>query len=147
MIHTEFLSGPLPPPAADDSRRDDGSEVIFHGRVRDREDGTAIIALDYEHYPGMAEKELAALAGEAAAKFPIRDLSCHHRVGRIPVGEIAIRVVIWSRHRQAGFDALGWFVRELKQRVPIWKWAVDADGNRLPSSTGEAAADDVPAAG
>jgi len=133
MIKTEILDHPLPPIPPDDTRRDDGAEVVFHGRVRAEEFGQAIAALDYEHYAGMAEKELRTLAEETVDRFGIHDLICQHRVGRIPVGEVALRVTIWSRHRAEAFSALDWFVLELKKRVPIWKWGVGVDGERYPS--------------
>jgi len=139
MIRTEIINHPLPPLPADDSRSDDGAEVVFHGRVRAEESGQAIAALDYEHYAGMAEKELQALAEEAVDRFGVHDLFCQHRVGRIPVGEIALRVVFWSRHRAEAFQALDWFILELKKRVPIWKWGVTADGERFPSPEPDAA--------
>ncbi|MCA9664858.1 MAG: molybdenum cofactor biosynthesis protein MoaE [Myxococcales bacterium] len=123
----------LPPLDSDDSRAEEGAELIFHGRVRRGEGELSIVALHYEHYEGMAEKELAALAAECAARFEIRDITCLHRVGRVAVGEASLRVEIWSAHRGPAIEALAWFISELKQRVPIWKWAVTADGTRAPT--------------
>ena len=133
MIEAQLIEGPLPPLPADDSHRDDGAELIFHGRVRETEQGRAIVALDYEHYPRMAEAELQKLAAETAERFALRELRLLHRVGRVPVGEASLRAVIWSRHRAEALEAMAWLIAELKQRVPIWKWAVTADGQRFPS--------------
>ena len=110
-----------------------GAELVFYGRVRPHEEGREIIALDYEHYAGMAERELAALAAEAERRYALLGLEVLHRVGRVPVGEASLRVVTRSRHRQEGLAALAWFIAELKQRVPIWKWGVTAAGERFPS--------------
>lgn len=110
-----------------------GAELLFHGRVRPQEEGREIIALDYEHYAGMAETELATLASEAERRFELVSLDVIHRVGRVAVGEASLRVTIRSKHRAEGIAALGWFVSELKQRVPIWKWGVTAGGERFPS--------------
>lgn len=137
MIAAHVVTGPLPELGSDDGRRDDGSELIFHGRVRAEEHGRPIIALEYEHYPEMAEAQLRRVAEETAARFPIRDLFCWHRVGRIGVGETSLRVVIWSCHRAEGLEAMTFFVRRLKREVPIWKWAVTADGERFPSICSE----------
>lgn len=136
MIETALIEGPLPPATEPDTLGRDGAEVVFHGWVRATEHGKDIVALDYEHYPGMTETELEALAGEAVRKFPIHDLLCHHRVGRVAVGEAAMRLVIRSGHRKEAFDAMSWFISELKRRVPLWKWGVDSGGNRTPSSSG-----------
>ena len=102
------------------------------------------MALEYEVYPGMAEKELNALARETARRYPVHGLVCQHRTGRVAVGEIALQVLIRSRHRAEGFEALAWFILELKKKVPIWKWAVAPDGSRIPSPDRE---NEVPGAG
>jgi len=98
-----------------------GAEVVFTGIVRDTEDGRRIGALVYEHYEGMAQRELEKLALEAAERFGIIDLHCVHRVGVIPVHEAAIVVLVRSRHRAEGFAAASWFMDRLKEVVPIWK--------------------------
>ncbi|NEX11222.1 molybdopterin biosynthesis protein MoeE [Prosthecochloris sp. ZM] len=99
----------------------EGSEVIFTGLVRDKENGRRIAALVYEHYEGMAQKELEKLARGAVDRFAIASLCCRHRIGTIPVGEAAIVVIMRSSHRKEGFSAMSWFMDELKKVVPIWK--------------------------
>ena len=133
MIITEIVPGHIVPFPTDDSRRDEGAELVFNGRVRSTEHGKLILALEYEHYSGMAETELNDLALETAEKFPIRDLFCRHRIGRINIGETSLHVAIWSRHRKEGLEAMTYFITELKKRVPIWKWAVLMDGEKIPS--------------
>ena len=96
MIITEIVPGHIVPFPTDDSRRDEGAELVFNGRVRGTEHGKLILALEYEHYSGMAEKELNDLALETAEKFPLRDVFCRHRVGRINIGETSLHVSIWS---------------------------------------------------
>ena len=133
MIISEIVQGRIVPFPTDDSRRDEGAELVFNGRVRGTEHGKLIIALEYEHYSGMAEKELNDLALETAEKFPLRDVFCRHRVGRINIGETSLHVAIWSKHRKEGLEAMTYFITELKKRVPIWKWAVLMDGEKIPS--------------
>ena len=133
MIITEIVPGHIVPFPTDDSRRDEGAELVFNGRVRSTEHGKLILALEYEHYSGMAEKELNDLALETAEKFPLRDVFCRHRVGRINIGETSLHVAIWSKHRKEGLEAMTYFITELKKRVPIWKWAVLMDGEKIPS--------------
>jgi molybdopterin synthase catalytic subunit len=138
MVETLISGDPLPSIVGDDGRNQDGAELIFHGRVRDHEEGRAIVALEYERYEGMAERELKLLAEETARRFSVHDLFCIHRVGRVAVGEASIRVVIWSAHRAEGLEAMAWFISELKRRVPIWKWALTPAGERFPSTCGHA---------
>lgn len=133
MIITEIVTSTIDPFPSKDNRSTEGAELIFNGRVRGKQSGRNIRSLFYECYAGMAENELRNIATEAAEKFPIKDLFCRHRIGEIPVGEVALHVSIWSVHRQEGLDAMTWFIAELKRRVPIWKWAILKDGKRIPS--------------
>ena len=98
-----------------------GAELVFTGLVRDKEEGERISELVYEHYEGMAQKELEKIGMAAVEKFGIIDLHCIHRVGAIPAGEAAIVVLVRSKHRQEVFSAMSWFMDELKRSVPIWK--------------------------
>lgn len=132
-VRARIVEGPIEREPALAPRRDAGAHLVFFGRVRDEEDGRAIVALDYERYPGMAEQELRRAAEEAARRFGLLEIHCDHRVGRVPVGEASLRVVVRALHRGEALEALGWFVSELKTHVPIWKWGVTAEGVRFPS--------------
>ena len=124
MITTRITTDYLQIPKSDDSHGDDGAELQFYGRVRDMENGQPIVALDYEYYEGMAEKELQKLGEEAMRSFAISQLDCIHRVGNVPVGEASLKVVIWSKHRVEALNAMAWFISQMKKDVPIWKNAV-----------------------
>jgi len=130
---TFIVEGPLPPLESEDTRADAGSELIFHGRVRGKEHGEALAALDYEYYPVMAERVLQELAEGAASRFGVAEVCCWHRVGEVPVGHASLRVVVWSAHRAEGLACLGWFISALKRDVPIWKWAITVTGERFAS--------------
>jgi len=116
---------PIAPLENDDSKIDLGAELIFHGRVRNSEEGQSIKGIFYEHYPEMAENELKKLAEQTLGKFQIAELQCIHRVGFVPNGEMSLRVVIWSKHRVEGLEAMAWFISELKKHVPIWKKVIE----------------------
>ena len=133
MVKVEIINGPIDFFLLDDNHRQDGAELVFNGRVRATEHGENITALEYEQYEGMADAELIQLAEEAMNKFPIHDLFCKHRIGKVEVGETSLHVSIWSKHRREGLDAMDFFITELKKRVPIWKWAILGDGSRIPS--------------
>jgi molybdopterin synthase catalytic subunit len=133
MVIVEIINGSLTPFPSNDDRNQDGAELTFNGRVRDKEHGKAIVALEYEQYEGMAEAELTELAKEICQKFPISDLFCKHRMGHVGIGEMSLHVSIWSKHRKEAIEAMDCFIFELKKRVPIWKWAILADGTKVPS--------------
>ena len=115
MVHVEIVNGPLVFFTHDDDRNQDGAELVFNGRVRDTEHGSKITSLEYEQYDGMAKAELLQLAEKTVKKFPIKDLFCKHRLGKVDIGNTSLHVVIWSKHRKEGLNAMTWFIAELKK--------------------------------
>src|ERR1700720_409765 len=103
------------------TRTDIGAVVSFSGICRDSENGGAIAALTLEHYPGMAEAEIARHAETAMSRWPLTGLSVIHRVGRIVPGENIVLVLTASKHRQAAFQAAGYMLDYLKGQAPFWK--------------------------
>lgn len=108
-------------------RADIGAVVTFLGLCRD--DAGSLAALELEHYPGMAEAEIARIAEEAIARWPLAGILAIHRFGRIKPGENIVLVVAASQHRQAAFDAASFLMDYLKSRAPFWKKEHHADGS------------------
>jgi molybdopterin synthase catalytic subunit len=102
-------------------RTDIGAVVSFSGICRDNERGDAIAALTLEHYPGMAEAEIARHAEAAMSRWPLTGLTVIHRVGRIAPGENIVLVLTASQHRQAAFQAAEFLMDYLKANAPFWK--------------------------
>jgi molybdopterin synthase catalytic subunit len=102
-------------------RTDIGAVVTFTGICRGAEGGETIAALTLEHYPGMAEAEIARHAQTAASRWPLTGLTVIHRVGRIAAGENIVLVVTASVHRQAAFEAGEFLMDYLKAHAPFWK--------------------------
>ncbi len=74
-----------------------------------------------EHYPGMAEAEIARHAEEALSRWPLTGLTIIHRFGRIVPGENIVLVVTASSHREAAFQGAEFLMDYLKTRAPFWK--------------------------
>ena len=98
---------------------DAGAVVTFTGLCRS-EDGR-LAALELEHYPGMAERAIAAIADRAVERHGLASLAVVHRHGLVPVGEPIVTVVAASRHRQAAFDGASMLMDFLKTDAPFWK--------------------------
>jgi molybdopterin synthase catalytic subunit len=109
-------------------RTDIGAVVSFSGICRGQEDGGTIAALTLEHYPGMAEAEIARHTETAMARWPLTGLSVIHRVGRIVPGENIVLVLTASQHRQAAFAAAEFLMDYLKANAPFWKREESASG-------------------
>ena len=133
MIKIEIVDSYIKPFVSNDKQKEKGAELMFNGRVRETEHGKKIKMLEYEQYEDMAEKELRMIAQETQNKFPIKDLLCRHRIGEVKVGETSLHVSVWSKHRKEGLEAMSFFIIELKKRVPIWKWAILENGEKIPS--------------
>lgn len=102
-------------------RTDIGALVTFTGICRGAESGEPIAALTLEHYPGMAEAEIASHVEAAEARWPLMGVTVIHRYGRIAPGENIVLVVTASSHREAAFAAAEFLMDYLKTRAPFWK--------------------------
>lgn len=100
-------------------RTDIGAVVSFSGICRD--DGKDGAALTLEHYPGMAEAEIARHADEAVSRWPLNGVTVVHRTGRLAPGENIVLVLTASTHRQAAFEAAEFLMDYLKTSAPFWK--------------------------
>jgi molybdopterin synthase catalytic subunit len=124
-------------------RTDVGAVVSFTGICRADENGEAIAALTLEHYPGMAETEIARHVDEAHARWPLLGVTVIHRHGRIAPGEEIVLVVTASSHRKAAFAAAEFLMDYLKTRAPFWKQVETVGGKTWveAKSTDDAAAE------
>src|SRR6202140_3449958 len=109
-------------------RTDIGAVVSFSGICRGSEGGETIAALTLEHYPGMAEAEIARHADTAMSRWPLTGLTVIHRVGRIVAGENIVLVLTASQHRQAAFQAAEFLMDYLKANAPFWRREESAGG-------------------
>jgi molybdopterin synthase catalytic subunit len=102
-------------------RTDIGAVVSFVGICRGGEGADAIEALTLEHYPGMAEEEIARHVEEASRRWPLLGVTVIHRHGRIPIGANIVLVLTASAHRAAAFEAAAFLMDYLKTSAPFWK--------------------------
>ena len=105
-----------------------GAVVTFLGTVRDLTDGQVTAALDYEAYPGMAEKKLAEIEADTRSRWPVGEIALVHRLGHLEVGEVSVAVAVSCPHRAEAFEACRHAIDRLKELVPIWKKENWADG-------------------
>jgi molybdopterin synthase catalytic subunit len=103
-----------------------GAVASFTGLVRG-EGGIAALTLD--HYPGMTEAALRALADAATARWHLLAITLIHRVGRLEAGERIVFVGTASSHRAAALEACGFLIDKLKTDAPFWKKEHRAEGD------------------
>ncbi|NDV53210.1 molybdenum cofactor biosynthesis protein MoaE [Salipiger sp. PrR003] len=100
-------------------RTDMGAVVTFTGVVRDVS-GT-LETMEIEHYPGMTQMALEAIAAEAEARWDLGEVLVIHRYGRMGPGERIMMVATASKHRGHAFEAAEYLMDYLKSRAPFWK--------------------------
>jgi molybdopterin synthase catalytic subunit len=116
-------------------RTDIGAVVSFTGLCRADENGEPIAALILEHYPGMAEAEIARHVEEANARWSLSGVTVVHRYGRIAPGETIVLVATASSHREAAFAAASFVMDYLKTRAPFWKQVESAGSGAAAAAT------------
>lgn len=102
-----------------------GAIASFVGLVRS--DG-GLVAMTLDHYPGFAEREIAAHVVEAKKRWPLLAVRIVHRVGRLTPKERIVFAGTASSHRQAAFEAAEFLMDYLKTRAPFWKLEERAQG-------------------
>lgn len=98
------------------------AEGLFIGRVRgSTAAGEPLEALELEHYPGMSEAQLRAIAGSGAARHGVAAVLVVHRVGRILPGEAIVLVAVAADRRGPALRCVQELLEELKHHAPFWK--------------------------
>ena len=82
-----------------------GAIVTFIGTTRNNNEGRKVIALDYEAYPEMAEKELARIGAQSRATCPIGRMEISHRCGPVQISESSMNIAGTSVHFALPFSA------------------------------------------
>jgi molybdopterin synthase catalytic subunit len=98
-----------------------GAICTFTGVVRDNSRGESVTHLEYEAYPGMAERQMHAIVDEIAERWPDARVAMAHRTGSLAIGEASVIVSVSCPHRAEAIAACKWGIDRLKESVPIWK--------------------------
>jgi len=104
-----------------------GAVVSFAGVVRDHDHGRGVVRLEYEGHPSALDV-LRAVAEEIAADPDVIAIAVSHRVGPLDVGDVALAAAVSTAHRAAAFAACARLVDRVKEKLPIWKHQIFADG-------------------
>lgn len=109
-------------------RTDIGAVVTFTGIVRDLASGDLNI-MEIEHYPGMTQAALTAIAEQAQTRWTLGDVLVIHRYGRLAPGDQIMMVATAAPHRKDAFEAAEFLMDYLKSRAPFWKKEITKDGS------------------
>jgi molybdopterin synthase catalytic subunit len=112
------------------SRPDIGAVAVFIGQVRDINDGSSVVNMTLEHYPGMTEKALEDIVAQAKSRWDIFDAVVIHRVGTLQPTDQVVLVAVAGAHRGAAFSACEFIMDHLKTEAPFWKKEATGSGER-----------------
>lgn len=106
-----------------------GGLVIFSGDIRNHNEGrTDVVAMEYEAHLSMASRVLSQIEKEVLERFEVHQCRIQHRIGRVELGQSSVLVVCRAPHRDGAFKGARYAIDELKERAPIWKHELYADG-------------------
>jgi molybdopterin synthase catalytic subunit len=105
-----------------------GAVVGFAGVVRDHDGGREVVRLEYSAHPHAEQVLFEVLAEVAATASGVRAIAASHRVGTLAIGDAALVVAVSADHRAAAFQSCARIVEVVKERLPVWKHQIFADG-------------------
>lgn len=106
-----------------------GAVVGFVGAVRDHDGGRVVTRLEYTAHP-TAQQILAEVAADVARMSEgVRAIAVSHRIGTLNIGDAALVAAVAADHRRAAFDTCALLVDTVKERLPVWKHQLFADGS------------------
>lgn len=105
-----------------------GAIVGFVGMIRDHDGGREVVELEYSAHPSAADVLAEVVADVAAQSTGTRAIAASHRIGVLGIGDAALVVAVAADHRQAAFATCAHLVDAIKERLPVWKRQVFADG-------------------
>ena len=125
-----LTEAPIDPQAVVDEVADDraGAIATFLGTTRVHSRGRTVTHLQYEAYPGMAERVMESLAGELKERYTLCEVAITHRVGRVGIGETSVAIAVSAPHRADALAACRDAIDTLKETVPLWKKEVYEGG-------------------
>ena len=96
--------------------------AVFVGRVRSTAmDGRPLQALELEHYPGLCERLIIAMAQRLQQEHQAGPMLVLHRVGRLAPGEPIVLVAVQADRRGAAQRCSAALLEQLKHQAPFWK--------------------------
>ena len=105
-----------------DSAGDPAAQAVFVGRVRGTAmDGRPLQALELEHYPGLCEQLITAMALQLQREHAAGAILVLHRVGKLAPGEPIVLVAVQADRRGAAQRCSAALLEQLKHQAPFWK--------------------------
>lgn len=106
-----------------------GAMLLFCGDIRNHSEGKAVVHLEYEAHPTMADRQISDIVEEAKKRWEIHHVEVLHRFGKMEVLECSIAIAVATSHRKDCYAASRFIIDAIKHSVPIWKKEFFVDGS------------------
>ena len=90
-----------------------------------------VAAIFIDHYAPLARDELARLAKEAEARWPLAGIILIHRHGRLAPCDRLLFAGIAAPDPHAAQEALDFLVERMRSRIPFWRKDILSDGTEV----------------
>ncbi len=77
--------------------------------------------IEIEHYKEMTNYQINNICIKAKKKWDLEDILIIHRYGKIKVGEDIVLILVASKHRKEGLEAVKFIINWLKIKATFWK--------------------------
>jgi len=107
-----------------------GAMATFVGIVREdpvESSSGKVRYLEYEAFEEVATQKLQELRDDLTEREGIVDVSIHHVVDRLEVGDVSLIIAVLGTRRRFVFPVLEEAVERVKKEVPIWKKEFTSD--------------------
>jgi molybdopterin synthase catalytic subunit len=107
-----------------------GAIATFIGIVREdpvEYSESKVQRLEYEAFEEVAIQKLQELRNDLANREGIVDVSIHHVVDRLGVGDESLIIAVLGTRRRFVFPVLEEAVERVKKEIPIWKKEFTSD--------------------
>jgi len=107
-----------------------GAMATFVGIVREdpvESSSSKVRYLEYEAFEEVATQKLQELRDDLTKREGIVDVSIHHVVDRLGVGDVSLIIAVLGTRRRFVFPILEEAVERVKKEVPIWKKEFTSD--------------------
>jgi molybdopterin synthase catalytic subunit len=107
-----------------------GAMATFVGIVREdpvESSSSKVRYLEYEAFEEVATQKLQELRDDLTKREGIVDVSIHHVVDRLGVGDVSLIIAVLGTRRRFVFPVLEEAVERVKKEVPIWKKEFTSD--------------------
>ena len=114
------------------------AESIFIGRMRPKStNGSPLVALELEHYPGMTEQQLLLLSNNCCRRHGVKAALIQHRIGKVLPHEAIVLIAISANQRGEAQRCCQELLEALKHEAPFWKreWRVDGSAEWINGNT------------